>query len=325
MKKTIKIILLIVVMIILVIIGLVKSDVLNEDLYGDAHIQQPDGSIVKLNDIRGPGLYNTTYGIENESVTLIEGVSEKEIVLGAASKIVTKYFGNEVRVDIDNDNQEDAIFLLTQETGGTGTFFYVVAALNTEEGWKGSNALFLGDRITPKNIELSTDPSHENVIIVNYLDRKFEESMSTEPSIKKTIWIKFDTQSMSFGEVEQNFEGEADPNMMTLDMKPWRWVKTSYNNDAMITPENPDDFTITFNDDRTFSATTDCNSMSGEYKLDNNQITFGENIAMTKMFCENSQEQKFISLLNEVQFFFFTSKGELVFNLKFDSGSAIFR
>lgn len=56
---------------------------------------------------------------------------------------------------INNDDREDIVFILSQHTGGTGTFFYAVSTLNTEEGWEGSHALFLGDRIVPKTTELS--------------------------------------------------------------------------------------------------------------------------------------------------------------------------
>lgn len=130
---------------------------------------------------------------------------------------------------------------------------------------------------------------------------------------------------MTFGEVEQNFEGEADPDVMTLEMKAWRWIKTAHNNDTEITPNDPQDFIITFKDDGSFSVKTDCNSMTGNYAVNGKQIEFGDNIAMTKMFCEDSKEQDFASLFREIKYLFFTSKGELIFDLKFDSGSANFK
>jgi heat shock protein HslJ len=64
--------------------------------------------------------------------------------------------------------------------------------------------------------------------------------------------------------------------------------------------------------------------MSGNYEISESNIMFGP-IASTKMFCEDSQEQAFSNMLNEVQSFFFTSRGELVFDLKFDSGSSLFK
>ena len=53
---------------------------------------------------------------------------------GSASRIVTRYFGSEVRGDLNGDGREDVAFLLTQQSGGSGTFFYAVAALDLPSG-----------------------------------------------------------------------------------------------------------------------------------------------------------------------------------------------
>lgn len=102
------------------------------------------------------------------------------------------------------------------------------------------------------------------------------------------------------------------------------WVKTVYGNDADLVPKEAEAFTISFKNDGTFSATTDCNSMSGSYEANNEQLSFGE-AATTLMFCEDSQEQEFSKLLSEVQAYFFTNKGELILDLEIDTGSMIFR
>ena len=261
---------------------------------------------------------NTTYTIEGKEVELISGISEE------SPNVTTKYFGNEVRSDLNEDGLEDIVFLLTQNTGGSGTFYYAVAALQTESGWKGSHGILLGDRIAPQTTEMSQNPVHKGVVVVNYATHASSEAMTDSPSLGKSLYIKLDPASMQFGEVVQNFEGEADPNVMTLDMKTWNWVRTTYNDDTTITPNSENTFGITFKEDGTFSATTDCNAMSGSYEVTDSQITFGP-IAMTRKYCEGSQEMDFVKTIEEAQSFFFTSKGELVFDLKLDSGSATFR
>ena len=82
-------------------------------------------------------------------------------------------------------------------------------------------------------------------------------------------------------------------------------------------------FALTFKSDKTFSATTDCNGVGGEYSLSGNKITFS-NMISTMMYCDGSQEQDFVTMLNQVQSYMFTSKGELVLGLKLDSGSVVF-
>lgn len=152
---------------------------------------------------------NISYVIEGEQVQLIDGVAEKEIAPGSASKTVTRYFGNEFNTDLDGDGRVDVVFLVTQETGGSGLFFYAVAALNTPEGNRGSDGYFLGDRIAPQTIGLSTEPRHVRVISVNYADRAPGEPMTTAPSVGKSAFLKLDAERMRWGIVEPDFEGES--------------------------------------------------------------------------------------------------------------------
>ena len=170
---------------------------------------------------------------------------------------------------------------------------------------------------------MSRNPVQKNVIVVNYAERVPGEPFTTQPSIGKSIWLLLDPETMQFGEVAQNFEGEADPSRMTLGMKKWEWISVLYNDGKIVKPARPV-FTMTFASDGTFSATTDCNSMSGRYKTENDKITFSD-VASTMMYCEGSEEAVFAKLLGESQGYHFTSKGELILDLKFDSGSAVFR
>lgn len=152
---------------------------------------------------------DATYTIEGSAVQLKDGVSETEAAPGSATKVVTHYFGNEFKTDLDGDGREDVVFLLTQNAGGSGTFFYVVAALNTATGWKGSDGYLLGDRIAPQTIGLSTNPSQKGVIAVNYADRNPNEPMTVSPSVGKTAYLKLDVSHMQWGVVAPSFEGES--------------------------------------------------------------------------------------------------------------------
>lgn len=137
---------------------------------------------------------NTVYNFEGEFVKLENGISEKEIVPGSATKIVTKYFGKDFTTDLNKDLLDDVVFFMTQQDGGSGTFYYVVASLNISSGFIGSNAFFIGDRITPLEIKLRED----GAIMVSYLDRKANESFDKKPSVKKEIILYFDPDTISF-------------------------------------------------------------------------------------------------------------------------------
>jgi heat shock protein HslJ len=147
-----------------------------------------------------------------------------------------------------------------------------------------------------------------------YQDKITAENSTTTETIKKPI-------------VAENPEGEANPDIMKLDMKTWNWISTTYNDGKIIKPKNTDKFKLTFKNyesGKTFSASTDCNGVGGEYVLNGNKITF-DKMMSTLMYCEGSQEAEFSKSLSEVVSYFFTNKGELVLELKYDSGSMIFR
>ena len=154
---------------------------------------------IENNQIPVKDYKNSSYIIEGQTVVLTNGLSEIESAPGSATKIITRYFGNEMKHDINNDGREDVVFLLTQERGGSGTFFYVVAALNTPKGYITSHAFFLGDRIAPQSINI--DEELENVIVVNFATRRPDESMTTQPSVGKSVWIKLDPNTLQFVEV----------------------------------------------------------------------------------------------------------------------------
>jgi heat shock protein HslJ len=126
---------------------------------------------------------------------------------------------------------------------------------------------------------------------------------------------------------EPEVDRPADPDSTTLEMHTWTWVETAYNNDTVKRPNVPNEkeaFTLTFADGRV-QGTTDCNGFSGAYTTDGHKIRFDDKMAMTKMYCEGSQETEFVKMLLEVRSYFLTSKGQLILEIKFDSGVMKFR
>lgn len=265
------------------------------------------------------GHRDAEYRINGNVVRLVNGVSETEAAPGSASKIVTRYFGNEVWKDLNGDGMEDVVFILTQTTGGSGTMYYAVAALATGSEYRGSEGIFLGDRIAPQ----TTESGPGNSVIINYADRAQGESFAAQPSVGKSMRLILDTGSMQFGEVAQNFEGEADPSRMTLGMKKWAWVRTTMNDGKSMVPKKANAFTLSFGNDGKIAITTDCNTMGGSYAVTGSNIAFAQLFA-TKMYCEGSQEGEFAKSLQEVGSYSFTSKGELLLEIRMDSGIMVF-
>lgn len=136
----------------------------------------------------GADYKNAIYTIENTEVMLNDGISEVPITPDSKSVVTTRYFGNEAHADLNADGVDDTVFLITQDTGGTATFYYVVVALSTLSDptrVQGTNAILLGDRIAPQTTEI-----HGDDIVVNYADRVAGAAFTDNTSIGVTKRMK---------------------------------------------------------------------------------------------------------------------------------------
>jgi heat shock protein HslJ len=262
---------------------------------------------------------NATYTIDGEIVALQDGSFSKKTAPGSATITNVSIHGDPIYGDVDGDGDDDAIVILVKDPGGSGTFHYSAIAVNTDSGFIGTDAILLGDRITLQSIRIERRRAK-----VEFLTRSVDESFAVEPSHARSIHLQYSPETYTLIQVAVDFEGEADPNVMTLSMKPWRWIKTIYNNDTEVIPIDTAAFDVTFLENGQFSATTDCNNIRGTATVDGHRIAFGS-IISTKKYCEKSQEQIFTKMLGEVQSFLFTSRGDLILELRYDSGSMIFR
>lgn len=86
-----------------------------------------------------------------------------------------------------NTQGNKAAAIITDEPGGSGIFFYVVGASQTDSGEVYSKPVLLGDRIKYESLAVSDD----GIIEVTYFDRNPKDPMTIEPSVKKTSKFAF--------------------------------------------------------------------------------------------------------------------------------------
>lgn len=130
---------------------------------------------------------NASYLIEDRLVSLKSGFSEEEIVPDSASKQITSVLWSPVKGDLNSDKKDDYAMIVTQNSGGSGTFYYVVAGLSSKKGIIGTNGVFLGDRISPESIFIENGK-----ILINYSEREDGEPMAAQPTVKvsKSLIVK---------------------------------------------------------------------------------------------------------------------------------------
>jgi len=127
---------------------------------------------------------DATYMINGTAFTLNGGQASVEYFPGAASKTVVKILGEPASGDLDGDGVTDAAVLLVETTGGSGTFYHVAAALNQNGNFVGTRAVFLGDRIAPRQLVI-----RHGILIIDYAERRPGESMATPPSLDASKYL----------------------------------------------------------------------------------------------------------------------------------------
>jgi hypothetical protein len=119
-----------------------------------------------------------TYLIDGRKVTLADGLAEQPVAPGSAAKTVTKLSDRLAAGDLNSDGQVDIAAVLTQDGGGSGTFYYL--AVLQHDGTPVA-AVFLGDRIAVQNVRIV-----DGKVTVALLTRGAAEPMAARPSIMET-------------------------------------------------------------------------------------------------------------------------------------------
>ena len=131
---------------------------------------QKNDTILKNDPLAATDIKNVTIKIVTSNITFKNGVSEITDE-GADTNTVIRFFGEPVF-----NGQNEAYFYVTQNSEGSGTFFYAAGAHKVNGKWLGTNAIFLGDRIAPQNINIIN-----NVANFNFADRIKGQPFSSPP------------------------------------------------------------------------------------------------------------------------------------------------
>lgn len=127
---------------------------------------------------------NMTYMIDGTSITLIDGVAQSAIE-NSSAKHITAVLEGPAFADLNGDGKKDGLVILRDSAGGSGTFYYAAAVLTNGSTSKATNAVLLGDRVRIKELSIIG-----GVATVTILDRASGESMTTAPSVSKTLSFK---------------------------------------------------------------------------------------------------------------------------------------
>ena len=132
-------------------------------------------------------------GITTSGTAKLEnGSYSEEAAPGSASKIEVKLTEDIAYGDLNGDGIGDAAVILLASGGGTGSFSYLAAVINSADGSnQTTNYILLGDRIKIQSISINS-----GIILVNYLDRTPEQSFAEEPTVEVVKQFKVQDGSL---------------------------------------------------------------------------------------------------------------------------------
>jgi hypothetical protein len=153
------------------------------------------------------GALNSTYLLGKESITLVNGIFEKKAAPNSSAVNKTQVWEQPIIGDLNADGKDDAAVCLINTPGGSGTFYYIAAAINDAnmKNFKGTNAVFLGDRI-----QLSKLSIENNIISVTYNEIQAGKAMTATPSV--TVSKKFKVENGLLKEITGEVDGNSNSN-----------------------------------------------------------------------------------------------------------------
>jgi len=140
---------------------------------------------------RGVSPLNTTYSVDGSLFTLRDGHFETPAAPGSAATVSLSVFGTPAYGELDDEREADAAVLLVYQGGGSGTFYYLAAAIAGEDGYRGTNAVLLGDRLSPQFVRIQ-----KRVLAAGFRDRRPAESFASTPTIEVIRYAILDEQTL---------------------------------------------------------------------------------------------------------------------------------
>jgi hypothetical protein len=101
------------------------------------------------------GEYRSEWSAKGK-IKLSDGIYKEKIAPDSATELVVRLTDKMAFGDLNGDGAEDAAVILVSDPGGSGTFYELAAAINSNGKIKHSASIFLGDRVKVEKVDLSS-------------------------------------------------------------------------------------------------------------------------------------------------------------------------
>jgi len=242
-------------------------------------------------------------------VILIHGEYRAPAAPGASSEIIIKL--TDKRAFGTLNGKDVGVVIFTTSTGGSGTFYELALLSRNKDGWINTDVVLLGDREKVEAIALVADRIDIQMLVHGPKDPQ------CCPTQKVTKRFAIQGERL-VAATESNTESNQ------LIGPVWAWNNSRYNNDTKTEPAKPENYTVQFQKNGRINIKADCNLKAGNYTLSGKQLSIRVGRS-TRVACEpGSFENAFVRDLTAATNYFF-KEGVLYIDLKFDSGTMVFK
>lgn len=119
---------------------------------------------------------NAIYRVDGKDITLLEGQHTQPAADDSSAQDATHIIEPPPHVAGKLGGRNAVAVFLSEQSGGSGTFYYVALAFNDGRG----TTFKIGDRIQPISIAINGDD-----LVVGYLDRNADEPMAVPPTVPR--------------------------------------------------------------------------------------------------------------------------------------------
>lgn len=250
-------------------------------------------------------------GIYDEPVTLTDGVYEgARFETGGASRPrVDLIPGMHLDADLDGNPGDEAVVLLAESSGGSGSFTYLGVLARADEGVRNVDTVALGDRVQIRGWHVE-----DGAVVVSLVEAGPEDAACCPSRLVKRRWV---LREGSLRESAAESEGTLGPSAL----EGVQWRLTGFGVDESL-PAKPEVF-LEIHGDR-ISGNSGCNRYTASLAAGTSpgEIHFGP-LAGTRMACPGAPmvlEQRFLETMASVSRFSFHF-GRLVLTSVADDGA----
>jgi heat shock protein HslJ len=258
-------------------------------------------------------LKNAEYqGIYADPIRLTGGKYEGEpFVEGGASRPTVIFTNVYAFGDLDGDGVDDAVVVLVENSGGSGSFVYLAAVLNRNGSLENVATQFLGDRGQVESLSIA-----EGEITVNLATHGPDDPMCCPSQQEVQVYV---LRGNDLVQLSSQSDAASDLDITGITWQWWGLVETEPAAQSVV--PNSENYTLVLQSDGSLHIKADCNVVGGTYTLEGDALTI-ELGPSTMAFCgEASLDQQFLEWLGNAGGY--VLKGDQLI-LKASAGDMIF-